>query len=279
MSPKIISPKPFRRTFFLTGDGRGGRGGGCGGGGEGKWFYRSHRWKEGLIDSWTCDGETTQRFPTEPPSAVGPNSWAGLHDNVPADLPSWWQKVRQSRANSSPAKAHWRPRLGDGHFCRATHPFGIVTVLFLSSMVARWHPYKCNLGCRGISPGTPVWSPHPVYSLFFFFECFLYVSCFFKINRLLSPTYIFISYRPNMCYGDYEYENKTHNWLSMLIFCLVFLFGFKDGANEWIILDGCMLLNKRPRMMYLADQNKHTNKNQTENIPSVSGLRWTRLSG
>ena len=57
-------------------------------------------------------------------ASQGGQGQAGLHDNVPADLPPRWQKVSQSRAT--------RPRCADVSesdwvtemFCRATHLLG-----------------------------------------------------------------------------------------------------------------------------------------------------------
>ena len=61
-----------------------------------------------------------------------PKHRAGLHDNVPADLRPRWKKVRQSRAT--------QPRctvVPDfvTNFWRATHLFGVVTVLVVRSPV------------------------------------------------------------------------------------------------------------------------------------------------
>ena len=76
-------------------------------------------------------------------------TWAGLHNNVPADLLPKWQKVRQSRATQprSTDVPDWGTSL-----CRGTHLSGIVTVLILSAMVASWHPTGATL-----AEGGSVW--------------------------------------------------------------------------------------------------------------------------
>ena len=48
------------------------------------------------------------------------------------------------------------------------------------------------------------------------------------------------------------------------LFC--FLLHFKDGVNEVIILDGCMLFIKRPTMMCLADLEKKPKLVTTHNV-------------
>ena len=57
--------------------------------------------------------------------------------------------------------------------------------------------------------------------------------------------------------------NKHENYLQMTVhinFLFCFLLHFKDGVNEVIILDGCMLFTKRPTLMCLADKKKKKKK-------------------
>ena len=78
-----------------------------------------------------------------------------------------WQTVCPVSYNSS--RMHWRLRLGD-YFCRATPPFGRVTVFIWSAMVASGHPTgealvdgrspSCNLALGAAqvrSRGTALW--------------------------------------------------------------------------------------------------------------------------
>ena len=77
-------------------------------------------------------------------------TWAGLHDNVPADsLPSL-QKVHQWAPCNS-VQMYWCPRLGD-NFCRAIPPCGIVTVFNFKCHSRQLAPNMCNLG-RGVGLG------------------------------------------------------------------------------------------------------------------------------
>ena len=68
-------------------------------------------------------------------------SRAGLHDHVPADLLSRWQKVCQSRATQ--LRCTGIPDWVTTSACNP--PFGIVTVVILNAMVASWHPIGAAL--------------------------------------------------------------------------------------------------------------------------------------
>ena len=50
-------------------------------------------------------------------------------------------------------------------------------------------------------------------------------------------------------------------------FLFWFLLHFKEGVNEVIILDGCMLFIKRPIMMCLADKKRKKEKKKKKNYP------------
>ena len=77
-------------------------------------------------------------------SCASSDVWAGLHNNVPANLLPRWHKVHQSRAI--------QPRCTDvpdwvTNFCHATHLLGYWQFSFLSrAMVASWHPTGATLG-------------------------------------------------------------------------------------------------------------------------------------
>ena len=78
------------------------------------WFDQFH-----YLQPWSFDMHFLGYDPLLLFTSLEP--WAGLHDNVPADLLPRWQKLPSVSGNS--AQVHRRPRLSD-NFCHESHLLG-----------------------------------------------------------------------------------------------------------------------------------------------------------